>query len=153
MLAYPIKLETDGRTWFAISPDFPELITSGDNKEEAASNVAHALVEAIAALIQDEKDIPKPSEGDTFAILPTMTSVKVMLYEEMREQGISRAELRRRAGWYWPQIYRVLDVRHHSRLDMMDTALQAVGINLYVTAAVGPVVTSERRDKEPSGVM
>ena len=153
MLAYPITLKTDHQTWFATSPDFPELVASGNDKEEVISNAAHALLEAIAALIHDEKDIPKPSGGDTFVILPTVASVKVMLYEEMRAQGISKPELGRRTGWYWQQVERILDVRHRTRFDLIETALQAVGKNLYVTAASGPVVTPERREREVAGVV
>ncbi len=153
MLAYPVTLETDGRKWFATSTDFPNLTAAGNDKEEAVGSAVDALLEAIAALIHDEKDIPKPSGGDTFVILPTVASVKVMLYEEMREQGISKPELGRRTGWYWQQVERILDVRHRTRFDLIETALQAVGKNLYVTAASGPVVTPERRDREVAGVV
>ena len=59
----------------------------------------------------------------------------------MREQGIGKAESARRLGWHMPQVDRVLDVEHHSRLDQMDAALGAIGKRLKVTAAaaVGPV--------------
>ena len=152
MLAYPITLETDGRKWFAASRDFPELTASGDDREDAVASAVHALLEAIAALIHDQKDIPKPSGGDTFVTLPTTASVKVMLYEEMREQGVSRPELGRRVGWHWQQVERVLDVRHRTRFDLMEAALEAVGTKLYVSAA-GPVVESAGQDKEVAGVI
>ena len=79
MLAYPITLEHDDGTLLATSPDFPELTTFGDDREEAIARAVHALEEAIAARIHDRKDIPAPSWGETYAILPTLTSVKVML--------------------------------------------------------------------------
>ena len=138
MLAYPIKLEDDDGTVMATSPDFPELTTFGDDREEAVARAIHALEEAIAARIHDRKDIPTPSQGETCAILPTLTSVKVMLYREMREQGVGKAELARRLGWHMPQVDRVLDVQHRSRLDMMDAALGAVGRRLQVTTAIVP---------------
>lgn len=46
------------------------------------------------------KDIPAPSQGDTYALLPTLTSVKLMLYQGMRGQGVGKAELARRLGWH-----------------------------------------------------
>ena len=64
-----------------------------------------------------------------------MTSVKVMLYQGMMEQGVGKAELARRLGWHLPQVDRVLDVQHKSRLDQMDAALAAIGRRLQVTAA------------------
>ena len=135
MLAYPITLEHDDGTLLATSPDFPELTTFGDDREEAIARAVHALEEAIAARIHDRKDIPAPSWGETYAILSTLTSVKVMLYQGMRDQGIGKAELARRLGWHMPQVDRVLDVQHRSRLDMMDAALGAIGRQLHVTAA------------------
>ena len=92
----------------------------------------NALEEAIAARIHDRKDIPLPSRGKTFALLPTLTSVKVMLYQDMREQGIGKAELARRLGWHLPQVDRVMDVQHRSRLDQMEAALGAIGRRLHV---------------------
>ena len=93
------------------------------------------LEEAIAARIHDRRDIPLPSRGDTYAVLPTLTSVKVHLYQGMRSQGVGKAELARRLGWHLPQVDRVLDADHHSRLDKMDAALGAIGRRLCVTTA------------------
>ena len=84
MLAYPIKLEDDDGTVLATSPDFPELTTFGDDCEEAIARAVHALEEAIAARVHDRRDIPAPSQGDTNAVLPTLTSVKVTLYSVFR---------------------------------------------------------------------
>ena len=90
MLAYPITLEDDDGTLLATSPDFPELTTFGDDREEAVARAVHALEEAIAARIHLRKDIPEPSRGETYAVLPTLTTVKVMLYQGMKEQGIGQ---------------------------------------------------------------
>ena len=106
MLAYSITLEDDDGTMLVTSPDFPELTTFGDDREEAVARAVHALEEAIAARIHDRKDIPTPSHGETYAVLPTLISVKVMLYQGMRDQGIGKAELARRLGWFLPQVDR-----------------------------------------------
>ena len=150
MLAYPIALEDDDGSVLVTSPDFPELTTFGDDREEAIARAGHAFEEAIAARIHDRKDIPSPSQGADYAILPTLISVKVMLYQAMRSQGIGKAELARRLGWHLPQVDRVLDVQHRSRLDQMDAALGAIGRQLHVTSAVvgeetaGPRTTARR---------
>ena len=138
MLAYPITLEEDDGAVLATSPDFPELTTFGDDQQEAVARAVQALEEAIAARIHDRKDIPPPSQGAAYAILPTLTSVKVMLYQGMRDQGITKAELARRLGWHLPQVDRVLDVQHRSWLDQVDAALGAIGRRLQVNAAVSP---------------
>ncbi len=148
MLAYPITLEDDDGTVMATSPDFPELTTFGDDREEAVARAIHALEEAIAARIHDRKDIPTPSQGETCAILPTLTSVKVMLYQGMREQGVGKAELARRLGWHMPQVDRVLDVQHRSRLDMMDAALGAIGRRLQVIPVAEPTTVAATAGQE-----
>ena len=155
MLAYPINLEEDGRTFRATSQDFPELTVFGDDRDDIMARAVQALEEVIAARIHDRKDIPTPSRGDTYAILPTLISVKVMLYQGMKEQGVSNIELCRRLGWHLPQVLRVLDLQHGSHLDKMDAALGAIGKKLYVTAAekADPLVTPEREDKEAVSAM
>ena len=93
-----------------------------------------ALEEAVAARISARQDIPVLSQGKTRVSLPTLTAVKVILYQGMRDQDVGKAELARRLGWHLPQVDRVLDVNHHSRLDQMDTALGAIGLRLEVTS-------------------
>ena len=80
MLAYPITLLDDDGTILATSPDFPELTTFGEDREEALARAVNALEEAIAARIHDRREVPKPSQGETFATLPAHTSVVVKLY-------------------------------------------------------------------------
>ena len=73
-------------------------------------------------------------------MLPTLTAVKVMLYQGMREQGIGKAELARRLGWHLPQVDRILDVRHNSRMDQVDAAMGAIA---------GCVKTPSQRGTDP----
>ena len=80
MLAYPITLQDDEGTILATSPDFPELTTFGDDREEAMARAVNALEEAIAARIHDRRDIPAPTRVENYAILPAHTSVLVKLF-------------------------------------------------------------------------
>jgi antitoxin HicB len=56
-----------------------------------------------------------------------LTEAKVALYREARNAGISKAELGRRLGWHAPQIDRLFDLNHHSRIEQIDQALRALG--------------------------
>ena len=150
MLAYPMTLEKDGNTVLAASTDFPELTTFGENRDEARARALDALQEAIAARIHDRRDIPSPSPGgDAIITLPTLTAVKVILYKGMRDQGLTKTDLARRLGWHLPQVDRVLDVNHPSRLDQMDAALRAIGCHLYVSAVSSPPETCSYPACEP----
>ncbi len=132
MLQYPVLLEDDDGTMLVTSPDFPELTTFGDDRDEAIARAADALEEAIAGRIAARQDIPEPSAGKERVKVPTLTAIKALLYQGMRNQGIGKAELARRLGWHLPQVDRVLDVRHNSRLDRMDLALSANGLQIEV---------------------
>ena len=136
MLSYPIHLENDDDTMLATSPDFPELTTFGDDREEAIARAVDALEEAIAARIHYGEDIPSPSiDADAaYAALPTLTAIKVMLYQEMRAQGLGKAELAQRLGWRLPQVDSVLDIQRKTPLDRIDAAMGAMGQRLYVGA-------------------
>lgn len=136
MLTYPIQLEEDGGTVLATSPDFPELTTFGDDRDEALLRCIDALEEAMAGRIHAGLDIPSPSEGETHIGLPTLTAVKVILYQGMRDEGVGKAEMARRLGWHLPQVDRVLDIQHHSRMDQMDAALSVIGRELHVSAGL-----------------
>ena len=91
-LAYPIRLKEDGDTIMATSPDFPELTTFGDDRDEALARAADALEEAIAARMDSNQDIPPASKGNIYVDLPALTAVKAILYQGMKDQGICKAE-------------------------------------------------------------
>lgn len=135
MLCYEVILENDSGTMLVTAPDFPELTTFGEDRDEALMRAVDALEEAVAARIHDRKDIPMPTPSEVSVRLPTLTAIKVILYQGMRDQNIGKAELARRLGWHLPQVDRVLNVNHHSRLDQMDAALNAIGLRLEVTSA------------------
>lgn len=138
MLSYPIELQDDDGTVLATSPDFPELTTFGDDRDEALARAVGALEEAIAARIHDADDIPAPSGGAVRVTLPALTAVKVILYQDMRDQGVGKAELGRRLGWHLPEVDRLLDMQHHSRIDQIEAGLKAVGRRLSVSAVDAP---------------
>ena len=138
MLSYPIDLQGDSGTVLASSPDFPELTTFGEDNDEALARAVSAIEEAIAARMEAGQDIPQPSAEGVRVALPALTASKAILYQEMRDQGVGKAELSRRLGWRLPLVDRVLDMQHRSRLDQIDAALAAIGRHLEVSAADVP---------------
>ena len=88
MLAYPVWLADDDGTVLVTSPDFPELATFGDDREEAMARAVDALEEAIAARLAAKETIPAPSKGDVRATVPTLTAIKALLHQGMSQQQI-----------------------------------------------------------------
>lgn len=134
MITYPVTLEADDNgTVLASIPDVPGVYTFGEDEEDALARVAEALETMLQAMMDDREDIPEPSAGGRPNVtLPALSSTKVELYKTMRAQGVRKAELARRLNWHMPQIDRLLDLRHASRLDQIETALRALGRRLVV---------------------
>jgi len=142
MLSYPIKIEKDGDTFLVLSPDFPEITTFGENRDDAMMYAVSAFEEAIASRISDREDIPLPPypplpRGKALITLPTLTALKTLLYQAMRRESVTKAELARRLSCHGPQVDRLLDLNHSSRMDQIDAAFNAVGqrVSVDVVAA------------------
>ena len=117
--------------------DVPEAITEADTREEALLR-ADALESALAMYISAEEPLPRSSEiepGEELVPLSALGMAKTALYDAMREQGVGRAELARRLRWHLPQVSRVLDLRHASRMEQVEAALAALGLRLIVDVA------------------
>ena len=134
MEIYPVILRRDDETILVRFPDFPEAQTFGDTKEEALARAVDALETAIIGRMSDREDIPPPSSTRrrSRVTLPPLSSAKLGLYRAMRAARVSKAELGRRLGWQGPQVDRLLDLRHATRLDQLDQALRALGKRLVV---------------------
>jgi antitoxin HicB len=138
MLAYPVELTPDTNgTLLVTFPDFPEATTFGEDEADALLRAVDALETVLAARIEDREDIPLPSApaGRPSVALPALTAAKVLLYRAMREAGVRKADLARRLGWQGPQVDRLLDLGHASRLDEIEQALAALGKRLTVDIA------------------
>ena len=139
MLNYPVTLTTDGSHVLVDFPDFPEAHTYGDDRDEALVRAVDALMTIIGAYMHDRQPIPQPSQrkrSPTVAVPPLMVA-KVALHNAMLEQQVNKAELGRRLHWHLPQVDRVLDVRHMSRIDQIEHALGAVGKRLELHVVQG----------------
>lgn len=135
---YPVVLEPDDNgTVLVTCPDLPEVTTWGEDEEDALRHGADAIEEALAARIAHRDPLPEPSHLDgpltRTPRLPALTIAKVELYRAARTAGMSKAELGRRLGWHAPQIDRLFDLRHRSKIEQIDQALRAFGKCLQVT--------------------
>ncbi len=137
-MAYSVELTpgTNG-TLLVTFPDFPEAVTFGQDEADAVMRAADALETVLAARIDDGEDIPLPpaAGGRPSVTLPALTTAKVLLYRAMREAGVRKADLARRLGWHGPQVDRLLDLDHASRLDQIEAALAVLGKRLKVGLA------------------
>jgi antitoxin HicB len=134
MLRYPAKLGREGK-WILVSfPDVPGAHTFGNSRKQALERGADAVETMFMAMMADKKEIPFPStiKGGNFVELPALTEAKLVLYRTMRALGVGKTELARRLDWHMPQVDRLLDLRHASRLDQLEQAFRILGRQLSI---------------------
>jgi antitoxin HicB len=139
MRAYPAILTPDPDCGSTVTfRDVPEAITEGDTREEALLRAEDALESALAMYIAAKEPLPVPSNaeaGEEMVPLSALGMAKTALCDAMRGQDVGRAELARRLRWHLPQVNRVLDPRHASRMEHVEVALAALGFRLVVDVA------------------
>lgn len=136
MISYRIHLKPDDNgTFFVTSPDFPELTSFGETREDALRHALGAFEEAIEARISDREEIPAPSKGrprDIRVTLPVQAAVKVLLYQSMKKDGIRKSELARRMSIHKQEVDRILDLNHATNLSRIERAFEVLGKKLMV---------------------
>jgi antitoxin HicB len=134
-MRYRVTLEREKGLVNVYFPDVPGVQTFGDDEQEALARAVDALESMFMALIQDREDIPRPrapKRAEKAVTLPALTVAKLELYQAMRAAGVGKAELARRLNCHLPQIDRLLDLGHASRLDQLEQAFAALGKRLEV---------------------
>lgn len=130
MSGYSIILEPDSNeTLLVTCPALPELTTFGETEADARRRALDAVEEALAARMARRVDLPAPERhpAEPAVHLPSRVLMKLALHEELRRQGLSRAELMRRLGWQRESVDRLFRLDRQSRTDQMDEALAALG--------------------------
>jgi antitoxin HicB len=138
MISYRVKLEDDEGTVLVTSPDFPELVTFGDDREDALSYAAGALSEAIAARMAHREPIPAPSKGKSSeprVALPLQVELKVRLYQSMDEDSVRKADLARLMNLHRQEIDRLLDLNHATSIGKLERAFAVLGKTLDITVS------------------
>ncbi|RKP50949.1 type II toxin-antitoxin system HicB family antitoxin [Trinickia fusca] len=137
MYSYPVHLEKDTNGSLLVTfPDIPEAASVGDDEDEALLNALDALESAIEIYFDEKREVPAPSKarkGQRTVTLPALVTAKVLLANEMVRQGVRKAELARRLELHMPQIDRLLDPRHSSKLDTIERAFEKLGKRLDVS--------------------
>lgn len=127
-IRYPLTLTPDDNdTLLVTCPDLPELTSWGEDEADALRHGADALAEAIAGRLVHFEDIPRPSAGAPTAALDLQMTMKVLLLWALRDQGLTRADLQRLMGEHRPQIDRLFDPNHATRIDRYEAAFAALG--------------------------
>jgi antitoxin HicB len=117
-------------------PDFPCGVTQGETEEEATEMAIDAISMVIDELMKRGDEVPLPAKrrGQKYRMLnlPALAAAKVELYQAFRASGIRKAELARRLGIPKTNIDRLFNLKHSTRLELLDAAFRAVGKRLLI---------------------
>ena len=128
MVEYPVTLTRDDNDTILVTfPDFPEAATFGEDRAEALARAVDALETIIEAYIKDRQRIPKPSAGKLRVSLTPLAAAKVQLYTAMLRRRIRKTNLAELLNVHLPQIDRLLDLKHASRIDQIEAAARVLG--------------------------
>lgn len=135
MLNYPAKIAPDGDGFLVTFRDIPEAITGASNKQEALDMALDALVTAMDFYFEDNRAVPTPSDiqDDEVGIeLPTSTTAKVLLLNEMLAQKVIPAELARRLHVKRQDVLRLTQLEHSTKIDSLADAFRVLGKKLEI---------------------
>jgi len=136
MLNYPVTLTPDSNGTFLVGfPDVPEANSVGETIEEALHEAVDALITALELYFDARRSVPlpsTPSKGQYTVALPALETAKVLLWNEMQRQQLRKADLARMLNVHQPQVDRLFDLRHSSKLDFVEQTAKALGRRLSI---------------------
>lgn len=137
--SYPVTFTHDENdTIIAEFPDVPEAMTVGSDEKNAVDWAQDALIVALSGYIDDRHDIPPPSKakkGEKLVHLPPQIAMKIAIYQSMRDQKVTQANLGQCMGIDGRQVRRILDLDHNTTLSQLTSALKCLDIRLLLINA------------------
>lgn len=140
MYQYPLELHPEPNGVWLSCPDVPEMNAEGDTLAEAMAEALNGLESALSLYVEQRRPIPRasvPADPTLVLHLPALTVAKIMLWNAMLDEDVSRAELARRMGCTRQVVDRLVDFIHTSKIEQVERALALLGrrLSLVLEAA------------------
>jgi antitoxin HicB len=133
---YRYTLERQENGWWLVRfPGIPEALTEGATQEEARANAVDCVITALEGYMKAGKALPRQGASHTGrdrAVLPSLITAKLAVYETMRERGWSKLKLARQLGMPENSVRRLLDLHHSSHMWIIDEALAKMNAELSI---------------------
>jgi antitoxin HicB len=133
---YRYTLEREDNGWWLVRfPGIPEALTEGETKEEARANARDCVIAALEGYMKAGRPLPRAGAGHSGpdrAVLPSLVTAKLAVYETMRARGWSKVRLAKELGMSENSVRRLLDLRHRSHMWIIDAALAQMNAELSI---------------------
>jgi antitoxin HicB len=135
-VGYQHTLERQENGWWLVRfPRIPGALTEGETEEEARTNAIDCVITALQGYMKAGRPIPRPSApgpGRDRAVLPSLVTAKLAVYETMRKRRWSKTRLAKELCVPENSVRRLLDLRHSSQMGIVDTALEKMNAELPI---------------------
>ena len=130
--SFPVTLtpDPDDGGYVVTFRDLPEAITQGDSIEVALQEAADCIEEAIAARIDDNLDIPEPSDmlgNEHLVPVPMQTALKAAVTLAMSESKMNQVQLANALKVDEKEVRRILNPRHGTKIATLERTLNILG--------------------------
>lgn len=118
--------------------DLPEVLTFGDDVQEALHMAEDAIFVIVAGRIRDEAPLHLPTpvlEGEYAVPLRAQMAAKASVYLLWKEAGLSKSDLARKLNRSETEVRRLLNPDHGTKLTQISEAAQALGGTLVIGLA------------------
>jgi antitoxin HicB len=143
---YRYRLERQQNGWWLVRfQGIPEALTEGETEEAARRNAVDCVIAALEGYMKAGKPLPRQGAGHSGpdrAVLPSLVTAKLSVYETMRARGWSKLRLAKELGMPENSVRRLLDLRHSSQMWIIDEALGKMKSELSIDL---PKVRQRRR--------
>jgi antitoxin HicB len=133
---YRYTLERQENGWWLVRfPAIPEALTEGETEQEARASARDCLIAAIEGYMKAGKPLPREGAGHSGpdrAVLPSLVTAKLAVYETMRTHGWSKVKLAKELDMSENSVRRLLDLHHSSHMWIIDKALAKMNTELSV---------------------
>jgi antitoxin HicB len=133
---YRYMLERQENGWWLVRfPAIPEALTEGETEEEARAEAVDCVIAALEGYMKAGRPLPRRGAshaGPNRAVLPSLVTAKLAVYETMRAHGWSKVKLAKELGMPENSIRRLLNLRHESHMWIIDEALQKMNTELSI---------------------
>jgi antitoxin HicB len=140
---YRFTLEREANGWWLVRfPGIPEALTEGETEEEARANAVNCVIAALEGYMKAGRPLPRHGArhtGRDRAVLPSLVTAKLAVYETMRARGWSKLKLAKQLGMPENSVRRLLDLRHSSHMWIIDEALAKMKAELPIDLPKVPV--------------
>jgi len=138
-MEYIVTLEPDTNgSYLVLCPDIPEMVSVGNTVENALKEALDGLETAFMIYMDDRRAIPMPTvakKGDYTVRIPVKVAAKVLLFNEMISQKVTKAEMARRLDGFQASADRILSIKHSTKLETLEAAFAVLGKHLDLRVA------------------